>query len=503
MSAPYDLWEKVGDAASSDDALIAELASLPPLEYEKRRGEAAKQIGCRASILDGLVREQRPQTESGASGNSVLFPDVEPWPKHVEGAALVEDIADLIRRYVVVPDHAETALALWIVFTHSVDVMEVAPILCLSSPEKRCGKTTLLTIITKLSARPLPAANISPAALFRSIEAWAPTLLIDEADTFVRDNPELNGVINSGHTRATAFVIRTVGDDFEPRRFSTWGAKAIALIGKLPETLHDRSVVVELRRALPGERREKLRHADPTQFAMLGRRLVRFVADHAGEIRGRKPMIPDGLNDRAADNWEPLLAIADVAGGAWPETARKAAVALSGTQADSKSLNQELLEDIRDIFERTGKDRIATAALIEELTRDDEMAWATYNRGQPIKPKQIANRLREFRISSQTIRIGNTTTKGYLRSSFSDAFARYIAGPAAANVTPSQPAPSKGFSDFPNVTSGDAVTDRNRRKPAPDKECDGVTDTDPLTGAGGDRVAGVPAWAESNGWGGI
>jgi putative DNA primase/helicase len=203
-----------------------------------------------------------------------------------------------------------------VTFTYLIDCCGVSPILALTSPEKRCGKTTALDLLSKLSHKAMPASNISPAAVFRSIDAWSPCLLIDEADTFLSENEELRGVLNSGHTRATAFVVRNVGDDHQPRQFSTWGAKAIAKIGTLPDTLADRSIVVELRRRLPSERVQKLRHVEAGLFDELRRKLVRFAGDNAETLRNARPTIPEALNDRAGDSWEPLLAIAEIAGGA-------------------------------------------------------------------------------------------------------------------------------------------------------------------------------------------
>ena len=191
-------------------------------------------------------------------------------------------------------------------------------------PEKGCGKTTLLEIISRLARRVLSASNISSAALFRSIEKWAPTLLIDEADSFATKNDELRGVLNSGHTRQTAFVVRCVGDDSEPRIFSTWGCKALAAIGKLPDTVMDRSIEIRLRRALPGEVVEKIRHASPLQFERLSRQAARWAADNAEAIRRARPEIPDSLSNRTGDNAEPLLAIADLAGDEWGEAVRQA-----------------------------------------------------------------------------------------------------------------------------------------------------------------------------------
>lgn len=136
------------------------------------------------------------------------------------------------------------------------------------------------------------------------IELWKPTMIIDEADTFIRDSDELRGIINSGHTRPTAYVIRTTEEDHTPKRFSTWGAKAIAIIGSLPDTLHDRSIVIQLRRKFLHEKTEKLRHAASCVFNDLQRKLLRFSNDHAEIIANSRANFPKSIriSDRALDN---------------------------------------------------------------------------------------------------------------------------------------------------------------------------------------------------------
>ncbi len=440
----------------ADDARIAALAVLSLVDYERQREEAAEALGVRVSILDKLVLAQRPAGDSDAAGDAVMFPELDPWPDPVDGATLLDDVAAAVRRYIVLPAHADTALTLWTMFTHAIDAVGVAPILLLKSAEKRCGKTTAMALVQRLARRALPASNITAPALFRSIEAWAPTLLIDEADTFLKESPELNGIINSGHTRPTAFVIRTVGEDFEPRKFSTWGAKAIASIGGQSGTLHDRSIVVELKRRLPGEHVEKLRHADNGLFEQLLRRIVRFVGDNIDAIRASRPELPATLNDRAADNWEPLLAVAAVAGGHWPTKARRAALALSGAQEDGKSIGQELLEDIREIFAQLGEEKIGSVDLLGLLCGDDEKMWTTFNRGRSITPKQISQRLREFKVQSKDVRIGGSVIKGYERRQFDDAFARYL--PAATpSDSPATTADSPATALQPNAGAGFGV----------------------------------------------
>lgn len=281
----------------------------------------------------------------------------------------------------------------------------------------------------------MPASNITPAALFRCIDAWQPTLLIDEADSFMRENEELRGIINCGHTRDSAKIIRVVGDDFIPTTFDVWGAKALAGIGHLPDTIMDRAITLELRRKLTNETIERLRHAEPHLFKTLSSKLARFAEDYSNKVSQSKPELPDALNDRAQDNWEPLLAVADIAGDSWPRLARQAAIKISGDHEQSQSIGVELLHDIQEIFESKWMDRVQSSELIRLLCVDEEKPWATYNRGTSIKPRQVASRLREFGIISNTIRIGITTAKGYLKSQFTDAFARYIPCNKGNNVT--------------------------------------------------------------------
>ena len=315
--------------------------------------------------------------------------------------------------------------------TWFMDVVQVAPLAVITAPEKRCGKTQLLAVLNKVVYRPLPASSISPASFFRTIDAWRPTLLIDEADAFMRDNEELRGLLNCGHTRDSAFVVRLVGDDFTPRKFTVWGAKAVAGIGHLADTVMDRAITLELRRKLPHEPVARLRHAAPDLFDNLVSKLARFAIDYREAIRQVRPPLPDILNDRAQDNWEPLLAIADTAGGSWPEWGRAAALALSGADTANTSMGSELLADIREVFEQMACHRIKTADLITALCEDGEMPWATYNRGKPISPRQVATRLKGYGIHSKTIRLGAETPKGYERAQFEEAFARYLAPPVA------------------------------------------------------------------------
>lgn len=455
---------------------IEQLAALPPLEYEKIRTAEADRRNARVTTLDKEVDAIRKQRQAAPS-NSGMFPDVALWPGPVDGALLLHEIVDAIRGFIVCNKDTSIATALWCAFTWLVDYVQVAPLAIITAPEKRCGKSQLLNLIGKLACRPLVASNISPAATFRVIEAHHPTLLIDEADTFLRDNEELRGVINSGHTRQSAYVIRNVGDNHEPKQFSTWGAKAISGIGTLSDTIMDRAIILTLRRKLSGENIQRLRHADAGLFEALASKLARFAIDNGAAIALARPALPDALNDRAQDNWEPLLAIADCAGGEWPSIARSAALSLSGSEHDSVSLSTELLADIREVFDAKGIDRISSPDLLNALCDDDEKSWATYNRGQPIKIRQLTKRLGEYGIRSKTVRISrHEAPRGFERAQFEDAFTRYLSSPPSATATTPQTSTSLNNAVADTISCGGTDLHYATSTPALTNDCGGVAD---------------------------
>ncbi|WP_174769873.1 DUF3631 domain-containing protein [Paraburkholderia hayleyella] len=406
----------------TDEQAIERLAALKPMQYDRVRGAEARRMGVKVSTLDRMILA----TRSSESRADDPFPEVEPWHEPVDGAALLDELVRVVQRFIVCNTATAHATALWITMTWLIDSVDVAPIAAITAPEKRCGKSQLLFLIGRLSSRPLAASNITPAALFRAIEAWKPTLLIDEADAFMRENEELRGLLNCGHTRDSAYVVRTVGDDHMPKQFFVWGAKAIAGIGHLADTLMDRSITLELRRKLAHEQVDKLRHAEPGLFERLRAKLARWADDNEETVRVARPVILDALHDRAADNWEPLLQIAGNAGGAWPERARQTALVLSGGSEQAQSTGTELLADIQEVFETRKATRLFSADLLDGLLLDEEKPWATWRGGKPMTLKQLSNRLGEYGIRSAQIRIGYESKKGFLRSQFDDAFNRYL-----------------------------------------------------------------------------
>ena len=410
------------------EKIIEAACELDIVQYDKQREEIAKKLGIRKPTLDLKVESYRKENAiTERLEQSSMFTPVKPWPESVNGAELLNEIYETIGRFIVCDERTKIAATLWIAFTWLIDYVQVAPIALITAPEKRCGKSQLLSLIGKMAFRALMASNISSAAIYRVIEAHKPTLLIDEADTFMDDyKSEIGGVINSGHTRDTAYVIRVSGEELEAMQYSTWGAKAIAGIGKRSETIEDRSINLQLRRKLVTENVERLRYADDQMFKDISSKLARFAKDHGEDISALRPTLPNALNDRAQDNWEPLLCIADFVGFDWPEKARKAALDISKAEQDVPSIATELLADIKDIFENHHDDKIHSADLVTLLLADDEKLWSSYKRDKPITQRQLSDLLKGFGVRSKNIKLGGEVRKGYDLKNFEDVFARYL-----------------------------------------------------------------------------
>jgi putative DNA primase/helicase len=327
-----------------EKATIAGLAKLSPLQYDRQRSRAAEELGVSVSALDKAVKGAKASdADTKGQGRPLELPDVEPWGESVNGAELLDDICKAIQRYVVLPEGSADVMALWALHTHVFDCFNHSPRLAITSPEKGCGKTTALDVLRELVSRPLSTSNVTVSAVFRTIEIVSPTLLIDEADTFLKENEELRGILNSGHRKGTP-IIRTVGDDYEPRQFSTWSPAAIAMIGNLPSTLDDRSIAVRLRRRKPTERVETFRSDRAIELHVLARKAARWGVDHQATLLRADPDMGELIN-RAADNWRPLFAIADLAGGKWPKHARTIAQSAEAEKED-QSVRTMLLSDI-------------------------------------------------------------------------------------------------------------------------------------------------------------
>jgi Protein of unknown function (DUF3631) len=420
--------EQANESSNDDNAVIARLAGLSRIEYDRVRVAEAKKLRIRTSVLDAQVNEARDQRQDKSNSP---FVEVEPCDEPINLASLLTDISLTIRRFIVCDKEIADAGALWAAMTWVVDALKIAPLAVVTAPEKRCGKSEFRRLMAKFVRRPLEADGMSASVLFRGFDLWKPTLLVDEFDTFVADDEDLRGIFNAGHQRGGC-IWRCVGDDHEPKRFDVFGPKLLAGIGKLPETMMDRAIVFELRRKLPNEEVERLRYADETVFEALRRKLARFAEDNFEAIGASRPTLPDALNDRQQDNWETLLAVADLAGTGWSEIARAAALKLSAEKDDAMSMATELLTDVREIFVELGVDRIFSTRLVSALCRDDRR-WSSHYRGMPITSVQVARILKGYGIGSKSMRIGQDNAKGYTKDQFTEAWTRYLP-PAPWNV---------------------------------------------------------------------
>jgi putative DNA primase/helicase len=357
--------------------------------------------------------------------SNLPFEEVAPYPEPVDLGTLLDEIAHCVRRHIVCEKETTYTTALWIALTYLVHLFDTIALLVITAPEMRCGKSELKRLIGKMVLRPVEADNMSVAVLFRSFDLWRPTLLVDEYDTFVSKSEELRGVFNAGHQRGGA-VWRCRGDTHVPSQFNVYGAKVLTGIGRLQSTLVDRGIILKLRRKLPSETVVRQRDVPLSYFREIQAKLARAALDYSGAIAAAHPVLPETLSDRAQDNWEPLFQIAQAAGGDWPTRAQQAALRLSGNQEDTKTVGVELLCDLAEAFDCKKVDRLSSAEVVNFLCGDEEKRWSTYNRGAPITATQVARRLRDYGICSNTIRVRGIAVKGYQLRQFADAFARYV-----------------------------------------------------------------------------
>jgi hypothetical protein len=455
-------------------AQIDRLAKLPKLEYAQAKKASAKELGIGLKELEGLVKEARGSGgDTKGQGHAFEMPQIEPWPQPVNGAECLDEVVNQIERYVIMPEGAAEVGALWIMHTHCFDCFTHSPRMAIRSPEKQCGKTTALDVISCLVARALPTSNATPSAIFRIVEKHSPTLLIDEADTFLKDNDELRGVLNTGH-RKGGTVIRTVGDDHEPRLFSTWAPVAIAMIGRLPDTLADRSIDISLRRRKSTEKVQSFRSDRAQHLAVLASKMARWAKDNAEALSVADPDTGE-MQNRVADNWRPLLAIADVAGGDWPKGIRRIAIA-AHKAAEDQSIRVMSLADIKTAFDSRNANCMRSEDLAAYLGDMEERPWPEYGKsGKRITQNAIAKLLKPFGISPNQKRLGDKNHRGYELSHFDEAFEIYLSpeGPSKP-LRCYEPNNDADCSASPTATPKNAVADEKSQKSLPHSDCSGV-----------------------------
>lgn len=392
---------------------------------------------------------------------------------------LFQKVEEFLARFICYPsEHERAAHVLWIAHTHCMEAWESTPRVAFLSPEPASGKTRALEISELLVPNPVEAINVTPAYLFRKVgsEDGPPTILFDEIDTVfgpkAKENEEIRGLLNAGHRRgAVAGRCVVKGKTVETEEIPAYCAVALAGLGWLPDTLLSRSVIIRMQRRLAGERIEPYRrrvHAH--EGHQLRDALALWAAGKVDELAKAYPQMPEGVEDRDADVWEALIAVADALGGEWPQRARVAAVTLVTAAKEAEpSLGIRLLADCKTIFEH--HDAMFTNVVVGALNSLPESPWADLNK--PLNDRGLALRLRQFGIKSKLLRIGDMVLRGYEKADFSGVWDRYLSSPqpSDASVTSVTSVTKPGFQGK-NVTDASdaskASVTTSVTKPGPD-----------------------------------
>lgn len=370
-----------------------------------------------------------------------------PYPPHdpdLDGAAVLDDVEAFIRRYVAFPSvHCFVAVVLWAAHTHApAQTFYVTPRLVLDSAEPGSGKTRVLELLALLVLRPEMTISATVAAIFRMLAEQPYTLLFDEVDAIF--NPknggnyeDLRALLNAGYKQG-ATIARCVGDakQMKVQRFTVFAPVALAgIAGNMPATITTRAVTIHMRKRGPDEKVEPFRERDAgPESKPLRDRLTEWVDSVASDLADARPKMPKGVEDRPAEVWEALLAIADAAGGDWPRRAR-AACAYFVLNADpgEVSLGVRLLGDLRKLFARRGEDELPSQSIVSALKGDEEAPWSDLGYGKALDVRRLAKELKRYGVESKSIRVEMDGKEQVLRgyciagsSGLGDAWDRYL-----------------------------------------------------------------------------
>lgn len=460
--------------------LVAGARTFDPLAARLERTAAVaivteKKIPGAAGLVDAAFASERPDEGDGKQGSAVKFPEPEPWPEPVDLAATLDGITEEIASYLAIGPYCAELMALWAAHAHVFDAFNLTPYLGFNSPTKECGKTRAMQVLGNLVPKARHTMNPSGPALFRTIELYRPTLLIDEADSFLDDNSsDIINILLHGYMRG-GVCMRCVGDDLEPRDFTTFCPKAIAWIGqgKVPDTVISRTIVIRMQRRGRGDVVKPWRFDRPGILVEFRHKLERMAMDHLETLRCMDPDVPEGIsNDRSRDKWRVLLAIADLAGRRWPKLGRKAALHFSGASEEERSDPRELmLADVWELFHpadeqgiRRPVEKILSQTLAAALKQLPERPWSDWCGGKGISANQVSRTLSGFGIHTKPMRKEGANARGFLRAHFAKAWDRYRIGERPADGNGSTPEPDTPPSDPSPETPEESDADRVGRR---------------------------------------
>jgi Protein of unknown function (DUF3631)/Domain of unknown function (DUF3854) len=371
------------------------------------------------------------------------------------GAAVLDNVFKFYCKFMKMSEAQVTAFTLWTVHTHAMPAADATPYMNISSAEKQSGKTMLMEAAELLVFEPWLTGHVTAACLVRKIDAKRPALLLDESDAAFNGDKEyaevLRGLLNTGYRRGgQASCCVGQGANITFKDFSTFCPKAIAGIGKLPDTIADRSIPIRLKRKIPGALVERFRRRDVEPEAnKLRDSIAAWISEKLDVLRSARPILPEELSDRQQDVCEPLFAIADLAGAEWPAKTRKALVELcTGNAAEDDSLGVRLLADIKVVFIAENVQAIPSAVLIKLLVEMEDRPWAEIAKGKPLTTNKLAAILRRYEVEPRTVRVDaqkyeKETLKGYERNWFADLWNRYLPGPPSLSLLSETSHPSQ------------------------------------------------------------
>jgi hypothetical protein len=504
----------------------ANIGAMSPIEYAQKRAGLAKAAGVALKFLDKEYDEQRRKLEDPDPEVSTMRAhwEVEPSADKVVAGELFDAIADRIESHVVLSKEALLVSTAWSLFTWFHDECVHSPQLLITSPAPECGKSTLLGILKFTTLRGFTVSDTTSPPVFRAIELWHPTLLLDEADHAFRSDPDMARIFNSGWTRGSG-VLRCHPETLEPVTFDTFTPKAIGAIGlKMPPATLSRSIIIRMERKLSGQDTDDFMYIDDEGFKRLRSRAARFAAEQAEAFRNAAPEAPAGFTNRLWANWRPLLIIADLCGKG--EEFRKAAEKLA-TRADSLTIGVVLIGDMISIMERRNVTELHSETLLEDLHAMEDRPWNEWGTKikKPMSKHQLAAALRPFDIEPGQMKLSGLNRNGYQLEALKKAHGRYGEKPSEEAEPPIPPFQSsralnplldKGLREIQSSTAQNGVELQKTRNPLLDKglrtlelqtappgadepagASNGHGHVEPCAHCGGGDELGNPVWFEA------
>jgi len=440
-------------------------------------------IGAR-DIVRRAFKSYESEPKDG-QGRILKFDDPEPSQGAVDLGVLLDEISETLKRYIVLPIGSDAAIALWIIHVWCLDAFNLSPLLRIESPIKGCGKTNLLILVGELLPRSFATANMTTATVYRLVDKYNIALCIDEVDQSLKNNEELIALVNSGYTRKTAQVPRCEGDNNEVRVFNSFCGKLLAGIGRLPGTTDSRSIKIHLKKKIKAEQVERILNHEMDVFGSIKSRCARTSLDYTETLRLASPEFPEQLSDRDSDNWRPLLSIADLAGGEWPDRARKAALVLATDSDGEDGPAVLLLEDFQDLFLESGTERLTSDEVALHLATLEHRPWPDWRHGKAITPRGIAWLLARFEIGPKQFKISGTKTRGYEKPDFKEAWERYLNGTSGTALQ------NEDLQEYPSGTLSEKVPLEKQDNTFKYKGVPEVPDGIPVSGGMEEKYGGI------------